>query len=344
VELRRLPDHGRSPSAAVDATGAIHLIYFTGDPQHGEIWYVRNDSKPLRVNADPGSAVILGGVRGPQLALGHENRVHVLWNGSDQAKPRSPGGGAPLLYCRTNAQHTGFEPERNLLTISEGLDGGAAISAMRDGIVTIAWHALPLGSKDTSEGARRVWITGSIDDGKNTGPERPVDMRLRGACACCGISIAREADQTPRVLYRTAFQMVHRDMALLRPRDNQVRTLSQLNVGKCVMSTSATAGPWLAWEASDKIEYANLDPQIPTRSIGRDNPKHPTIALDPQTDRFLIAWTEKTKWATGGSLVWQVFDEKGEPIPTQTGRADDLPAWDNPCAVAIGEGRFVIFY
>src|SRR5262249_21717068 len=125
VELRRVPDHGLEPSAAVGSNGAIHLVYFTGEAKHGDLWYVRTDdaehthfTKPMRVNTDANSAIIMGGVRGPHLALGQNDRAHVLWNGSDQAKPRSPAGGGPLLYRRMNDAGTAFDAERNLLTIS----------------------------------------------------------------------------------------------------------------------------------------------------------------------------------------------------------------------------------
>ena len=111
------------------------------------------------------------------------------------------------------------------------------------------------------------------------------------------------------------------------------------------MSTSAYAGSWLAWEDSGAgcIGYGNLDPKIPIRAIGRDNPKHPAIAVNARGE-FLLAWTEKTGWDKGGSLSWQVFDAKGEPIAGASGRAEDLPPWDTPAAVAGRDGGFAVFY
>jgi hypothetical protein len=46
---------------ALDERGVLHLIYFTGEPQGGDIFYVRRDAgkteftSPLRVNSKPGS-------------------------------------------------------------------------------------------------------------------------------------------------------------------------------------------------------------------------------------------------------------------------------------------------
>ena len=84
VTLMRTPDGGIQPQVAVDAKGVLHLIYFKGSPEAGDIFYVRRDpgatsfSRPLRVNTVPGSAVAIGSVRGAQLAVGKGGRVHVV--------------------------------------------------------------------------------------------------------------------------------------------------------------------------------------------------------------------------------------------------------------------------
>jgi hypothetical protein len=347
VEIRRVSDRGLEPTAAVDASGVIHLVYFTGDPRHGDLWYARGDAKPIRVNGQAKSAVVLGGVRGPHLALGKNgDRVHVLWNGSDQATPRSPGGGPPLLYARSNPDGTAFDAERNLLTTSEGLDGGAAIAASEDDRLYFAWHGQPVGMKDASEATRRVWLATSLDGGATISKEAEVDKLRRGVCACCGLGLAIDVNHSPLVLYRTAERMVHRDMVLLRLHDPlEPRTLSRLDIGKCVMSTSASAGSWITWEDSSagRIAYGNLNSTVPIRSIGEANPKHPAIAVN-ELGYFVIAWTEKTSWDKGGSLAWQLFDPQGDVVQGAAGRADDLPAWDTPAAVALRDRGFVLFY
>src|SRR5881296_3300863 len=70
VTLMRTPDGGIQPQVAADRKGALHLIYFKGDPAAGDVFYVRRDpgkrsfSKPLRVNSVSGSVVAIGSVRG----------------------------------------------------------------------------------------------------------------------------------------------------------------------------------------------------------------------------------------------------------------------------------------
>ncbi|HIE95180.1 MAG TPA: hypothetical protein EYQ83_20805 [Acidobacteria bacterium] len=55
--VRQLPDGHIQPMARVDASGTVHLIYFTGDPVAGDVYYVRRTvdavdfSIPLRVNS-----------------------------------------------------------------------------------------------------------------------------------------------------------------------------------------------------------------------------------------------------------------------------------------------------
>src|SRR6266545_2936373 len=112
--LLRVPNHGIQPQVAVDGKGVVHLIYFKGDPGAGDVFYARSDDgthfkHPLRVNSQPGSAVATGNIRGAHLALGKNGRVHVAWNGSKVAMPRSVGQyNSPMLYARLNDAGTAF--------------------------------------------------------------------------------------------------------------------------------------------------------------------------------------------------------------------------------------------
>jgi hypothetical protein len=92
VILTRVPNGGIQPQVAVDAAGVAHMVYYKGDPGHGDLYYVRSSdggatfSMPLRVNSQPGSAIAAGNIRGAHIALGKtlgkDVRVHVAWNGS----------------------------------------------------------------------------------------------------------------------------------------------------------------------------------------------------------------------------------------------------------------------
>ena len=89
VTLRRVPEGGLQPQVAATADGTTHLVYFLGEPRHGDLFYVRSAdggttfSRPVRVNSTPGSAIATGTIRGAQIAVGTGGRVHLAWNSSD---------------------------------------------------------------------------------------------------------------------------------------------------------------------------------------------------------------------------------------------------------------------
>src|SRR5437867_1053421 len=94
VALVRTPDGGLQPQAAVDTQGVVHLIYYKGDSGGGDIFYVRQApgqgtfSNPIQVNSQAGSAMAVGTIRGAQLAVGKNGRVHVAWDGMGKGGPR----------------------------------------------------------------------------------------------------------------------------------------------------------------------------------------------------------------------------------------------------------------
>src|SRR5947209_3357136 len=139
ISLVRVPNGGIQPEAVMDRSGTLHLLYYSGDPAGGNLYYVKSSdagrtwSAPLRVNSEAGTAIAAGTIRGGQIAVGRNGHIHVAWNGSSKAEPRGPLNpesgkpGAPMLYSRLNDARTAFEPERNLMTRTFGLDGGGTI-------------------------------------------------------------------------------------------------------------------------------------------------------------------------------------------------------------------------
>src|SRR5215472_6146146 len=106
VALIVTPNEGIQPHAVVDLRGVLHVLYFTGDPAAGDLYYVQRApgstafSLPLRVNSEPHTAIATGSVRGGHLALGRDGWIHVAW---DAARPIDQGGGAtytPMYYTR----------------------------------------------------------------------------------------------------------------------------------------------------------------------------------------------------------------------------------------------------
>jgi hypothetical protein len=358
VETVRVPNGGSYPQAQVDSRGRIHLIYVTGDPMRADLFYVCSDdggktfTAPLRVNSHPKSIIITGTVRGPHLALGRGDRVHVAWMGSDEALPKAPGKATPMLYTHLNDAGDAFEPQRNIIRKHPGLDGGGSVAADPDGNVYVAWHA-PDGAE--GEEHRDVWVARSTDDGKTFAEETAGLPEKTGVCGCCGMRIFAETGGKVFIAYRSAHEKVHRDIHLLASDDYgktfRTAAVDPWTVGTCVMSTASLArsphGVLAAWETKEQVRLARMtgasaQPSVAPVTGNGSGGKHPSVAVNARGES-VAAWAVGTGWNKGGSVAWQVYDAEGHAMPA-SGRAEGLPVWGVPAAVALPDGTFRIFF
>jgi hypothetical protein len=353
VSLMRVPEGGIQPQVAVDAKGVVHMIYYSGDALGGDLFYVRsqdgmNFSNPIRVNMQAGSAIAAGNIRGAHIALGHNGRVHVAWMGSKNAQPKGPAGKPPMLYTRLNDSGTAFEPERNIIQLAYGLDGGGTVAADSCGNVYVVWHAPAPGTQ--GEDHRRVWIARSTDDGATFQGERMAWSEPTGVCGCCGIGAVTGSKGILYLQYRSATNVMDRDTYVLVSKDHgQTFTGTKVDpwkVGVCVMSTQAltqtSTGVLTAWETKGQI-YFSRGGAKPVAAPGTSEArKHPALASNPQGDTIL-AWTEGMAWKKGGSLAWQVYDRTGK-VKGEAGSAPGVPAFSLVAAFARPDGGFTIVY
>jgi len=355
VTVSRLADGGIQPQAAVDGLGGVHVIFFRGEPAHGDLFYIgstdsgRSFSSPIRVNSTPGAAIATGTVRGGQIAVGRTGRVHVAWNGSRSVGPAS----TPMFYTQLNSDRTAFEPERNVMHGAYNIDGGGAVAADRNGHVYVAWHANAAGERE--EGKRRVWVARSVDEGRTFEPERVAFDEPTGACGCCGLGAFADRRGVMYVLFRSAFDVMNRDMYLLTSRDLGThfsgRRIDRWDVGACVMSTQAFAegasGVFTAWETKGQIYMGRIDPDSGnvssvTAAPGDDRTrKHPALAVGAD-GKVLVAWTEGTAWNKGGTGAWQVFGVDGQVIGP-AGHAEGVPVWGLVAAYARTDGFTIVY-
>lgn len=365
VELIGTPNDGIQPQAVFGANGVLHLIYFKGSPSEGDIFYVRRQqdgeefSKPMRVNSRTGSAIAAGSIRGAQMALGRNGRIHVAWMGTKNAEQAVVNGEpkTPMIYTRLNDEGTAFEPERNVLTWAAGLDGGGTVATDQSGNVYVAWHGA-----GTSEGeeSRAVYVARSRDDGKIFAREEQANRVQTGACACCGMKAFADRDGNLHLLYRAAYSKGDRHMTWLISEKStapfNLVTLSQWNIMMCPMSSASTAqgprAPVAAWETEGQIHFAilnNIGPRTSSSAAPKilsppdtGKRKHPSIAQNNRGD-ILLAWIENSGWAKGGTLAWQLFDSSGKPLGEKNGGAA-LKPWSLLSAVAKSDGSFLIVY
>ena len=377
-KVLRVPEGGLQPQVAVDARGTVHLVYLEGDPAACDVFYSRLErdgaafETPIRVNSQPGSAIAVGAVRGAQLALGRNGRVYVVWNGSNQAQPRTAGGN-PLLYTRMNDAGDGFEPERNMMGSTTLLDGGGSVAADSQGDVFVVWHAQPVdGSGPRDEHSREVFLARSSDGGGTFEPEHVISPAGSGACPCCGLKVFCPAPGKLAVLYRSASANGDRDATLLLSNDGGKTFTSTIlgpwHISFCPMSTMALgSGPnnslLAMWETKGQVfraamplaeaesQTADVPLQraagLPIKAIpaagSGPNRKHPAFAVSGDAHpRLLMAWTEGTAWAKGGSMAWECLDLGTKRF--SRGRAEGVPVWGGVAVAALDNGEFALVY
>ena len=356
VALLRTPNGGIQPQAAVDSLGVVHLIYYKGDPYKGDLYYVREVqgsdtfSKPIQVNTQLGSAIAAGTIRGAQMALGKNGRVHVAWNGP--VPKDGTHSDAPMLYTRLSDEGTAFERERNLITYARGLDGGGAVAADNQGHVYVFWHAPKPGNAD-GEAGRAVFVAQSADDGRTFLSERLATLKPTGACACCGMEALAGSEGRVFALYRAATETVNRDETLLissnRGTDFEIVYQHGWKTPTCPMSSASlfqtSTSLLAAAETHGRVYFIRVNSETGRGSapISPDvKGKHPAVAGNAAGE-VLLAWTEGTGWGKGGSLAWQLYDADGQPIGGR-GRAEGVPAWSLVAVVPKPDGNFLIIY
>lgn len=373
IRLRRLPNGGIQPQVVSDDNGILHVLYYAGDALNGDVFYSRSTdggatfSQALRVNGKPGSAIAAGTIRGPQLSVGKAGRVHVAWNGSSQSElkgpvdPDSGKPGAAMLYSRLNDPGNGFEPERNLMHRSFGLDGGGSVTADREGNVYVAWHGIATDEKSGAgvqgEARRRVWITKSVDDGRTFPVEEPAWKEQTGACACCGLKAFATREGTVHALYRSATDGVHRDIYLISSNDHgknfEGGLLHKWEINACPMSSMDFAenpkDVVAAWETGGQVYWSRVvvgQPQAMTRVPAPGSVKgrkHPRVALNNEGE-LLFVWAEGTGWKRGGSLAWQLYDRSGQPTAEKGTMEAGIAAWSFAAPAVNADDSFSIVY
>ena len=363
-----VPDDGIQPQVVVDDKGTIHLAYYKGDVAHGDLFYVKSSdqgasfSAPVPVNSQSGSAVAAGVIRGAQIAVGADRRVHVAWNGSGVAKPKgplnpgqpsdSPHNGTPMLYARSNTKGTAFERQRNLMRKTFALDGGGSVAVDRSGHVFVTWHGLDRAGKESD---RRVWVARSGDNGETFPDERPASAQGTGSCVCCGLRTFVDSRGTLYGLYRSAAAEVHRDIYLLASSDkgesSRSQKLHEWEIQACPMTSMSFAegsGRVLAaWETEGQVYWAAVGKELslaePLAPAGpAERRKYPSLAVNSK-GRTLLAWNEGASWGKAGTLAWQVFDGNDETAGNP-GTGPALPKWSLAAAVALKDGSFRLIY
>ena len=363
VDLIPMPDRGVQPQVQVAPSGVIHLVYHKGEPGEGDLFYVRMKpdlgewSTPIQVNQLPHSVVATGTVRGHQLAVAHDGTVHVIWFGNkhwQEPKSEPSYAASPLMIATLPAGQEAFNPEKNLLSWTQYLDGGGSLAVDRRGAVFVAWHGRG-DSKLEGEQGREIFMSVSIDGGKTFSREQAVSKTPQGVCSCCGMRIYVDPQDGVHMLYRglegTTRPMVHLH-STDRGKTFAYRLFDSWDIQACPMSLVSMAhdANGVAWIANEWESSIRLHRQLPNQAWVSQTPqdgawkgKHPWIAMGAD-GQVLLSWADGAGWGKGGQLRWALINAEGQTVfQNEAASSIELPVWSFASAVHV-HGRFKLFY
>ena len=354
VTVLRVPDGGRMPQAAVDGTGAIHLMYFRVAITGGDLVYVRRGpgdaewSERIAVNREPRSAIGMGPMDGGDMALVRSAaddtwRLHAVWFLPDPLR---------FLYARSTVDDTGFEPQRVLWELGDTVvEARPTVKADAQGRVFVAWHAPTVEGADDAHAA--MFLMRSNDGGDSFEPPVIVSPPTEGACGCCSPE-AFATDDTLWVSYRGAGDNLRRGQRLLTSTDGghtfEDTLIQAWPVGACPVTTTTFArrdtSPLIAWETEGQVYVAPVDDvgaAVSPDDAPRFRRKNPAIATN-QSGETLLAWGDAPGYRAGGTLSWQIFDADGQATSRRESEIDTIASGSGPAVVAMPDDGFVVIY
>jgi hypothetical protein len=339
VRVVEIPGGGGVADAETAADGTIHLVWVKAD----DVWYAKSTddgrtfSEPLRVNSEPGTAHPPNMFRGPDVAVGRDGMVHVIWynNAFQRKRPKDEWG---VNYARLRAKDSAFTPTRNLNHVPSD---GFSLAANERGQVAVVYMNGKLN------------LLTSQDDGETFASPR--EIADADPCECCASRATFGADGSLFAFYRDKAENV-RDMFVLSIRersvlngllDQQLATRTRLSstpwpINGCPMTgeslTRAGAGFVAAWETKGRVGFTRLDAKgKPTGT--------PEIEVAPRGKfPMVIANVDGTvcvSWKEGSQLKWRLFDRDDRPL----GETDSAtaPSGDRHAGAVTRAGDFVLF-
>lgn len=324
VKIARVPLEGIVPDAKLDDKGDLHVVFLAGE----DVFYSASSdlggtfSKPLRVNDRRGFAQ--GGLfRGPELAIGADTVLHVVWyNRAWELTPDKTQQGA--MYSRRVANGA-FEPSRNL---SNGPSDGLSVAAHGEH-VTVAWQT-----------GERVGLRYSNNGGASFSQLAQLDAL---PCECCDTSVALSGSGTAYIAYRDRTDD-RRDMFLaalditkseqkkvkLDTRSWIIRACPMSGVGLATSEEDSV----VAWEHDGSIfvSRVNLADLRPSRPVLVDEGKYPIVLRNAQS--LLVAWKD------GSRLKWKMYDRSSFKV-METGSAGGVSP-HRPSGVATATGEYIL--
>ena len=330
VRVIRTPGDGAVPDAEIGRDGTVHVTYVAGD----DVFYARstNDGgtflQPLRVNSQPGTAHPPGMFRGPDLTLGLNDTVHVIWyaNAYQRKQPKEEWG---VYYSRLAAAGNAFAPAINL---NHRPSDNYSIAADARGRVAVFWMA---------EG---LYLNLSENDGATFAATEKITQA--DSCECCASRAFIGANGTLFCAYRDKAGN-QRDMYLLAKRsqtEGWIRTKASGTswvINGCPMTGTYLAGTGeglvMAWETKGIISFARFDAAGRMKGketvVPGDGGKYPVALVAPDGGACV-------SWKKSSALHWQLFDPAGRALDEP--RSQPSPNGHRHAGVVTKRGDFLL--
>ena len=314
------------PDAEVDSSGVIHVAYVAGE----NAFYRQSAdggktfSTPIQINSEPGTVHPSNSYRGPDLALGKNGRVHVIWyvNAYQRKLPQDHWG---VFYAHIDPGQNSFSPARNL---NHKPSDNYSLAANAKGEVDVVWMA------------GKLFLTSSNDNGDTFSSAQSID--IADPCECCASRALLEGDKLI-IAYREKANNV-RDMHLLtrepgKPFSKQRLSSTEWQINSCPMTgTSLTLSKdsiASAWETKGEIFFTTLNSTAlaPTETKATRRGKWPVALRSADGSQFV-------SWKDGNTVNWQIYDQNGSPLSLIRSETSSNP--NRHAAVALKDGSFLI--
>ncbi|MBW7995095.1 MAG: hypothetical protein FVQ81_00705 [Candidatus Glassbacteria bacterium] len=336
VRVVQLPGSGIVPDAVVDNSGTVHVAYVDST----DLYYVKSTdggssfSAPVRVNSEPGT--VLGGrYRGPDLDLGADGRLHVIWYnlGYQQGLPPEEWG---VTYAQIDKSTGEVSGERNL---NRRPSDNYSLAAHSTGAVAVIWTA------------GGMYLQSSDDNGDTFSEPVRVLPESVDPCECCATRTLFTSAGGLYVGYREKADNV-RDMYLLSWPDalsggkpdfrRKLLAVETWKIDLCPMTGSYLipapgGGVLAAWETRSKNRFASLDG--PGRefklqpSLVTEKGNYPVVLANDR-GQLLVAW----KWRN--VLHWKLYDSPDDSDP-ESG-SSEARTGDRPGGAVLADGDFLL--
>lgn len=327
VKILNTPGGGEVPDAEIDDSGAIHVVYVKGE----NAFYAKSVdgesfAEPLRINSELNTVHPANMFRGPDVAVGKDGRVHVIWyvNAYQRKRPQDDWG---VFYSYLEPGKDKFQPAKNL---NRKPSDNYSLAADNRGNVAVVWMA------------GELFLTSSADNGESFTTEK---VSVADPCECCASRALFDRNGALLMLYRDKAENARNMHLIVREKnsrkfENQKLSSTNWEINACPM-TGAFLGAsgsktTAAWETKGSAFFARLNGEFPPNEIKLATRGKWPVAFVAADGAVLASWKQ------GTTVFWQLFDKNDNPLQ----EAQSMPSENSHrhAGVVRPDGTFIVIH